>query len=177
MYLTETSQHIALEHVLRYYRRQNGNWSHIREAEVDVSLVKDAYILLGKVDLIAGEGETVELVDFKSERKLDVNDPKERERLNQYHRQLDVYAHIVEQRFGLMVSKTHLYYTGEESGSPYITFPKDDRSIHRTIATFDEVVDHIEARDFAIPARPTKLCLECDMRHYCDAKNWKFRSQ
>lgn len=177
VYLSPVVRQIALDHVLRYYRRNQSDWSHIREAEVDVSLVKDAYILTGKVDLIAGEGETVELVDFKSERKLDVNDPNDRDKLNQYRRQLEVYAHIVEERTGLPVSRTHLYYTGEDAGNPYITFDKDDRAIERTIATFDEVVQRIESKDFAIPGRPVKLCLECDMRHYCDAKNWKFRSQ
>jgi len=176
VYLAPVARHFALEQVLRYYRRHNGDWSHIRQAEVDVSLVKEHYILAGKVDLIAGRDDTVELVDFKSERKLDVNDPKDRDKLNQYRRQLEVYAHIVEERSGQKVSKTHLYYTGEEASNPYITFHRDGQSIEQTIKTFDAVVSRIEARDFAIPARPTKLCRECDMRHYCDAKNWKFRS-
>lgn len=176
VYLAPAPRNLAIEQVLRYYRRHNGNWSHIREAEVAVSLVKEHYILAGKVDLIAGVGDTVELVDFKSERKLDVNDPRDREKLNQYRRQLEVYAHIVEQRTNQKISKTHLYYTGEESGSPYITFHRDGLSIEHTIHTFDTIVSRIEARDFAIAVRPTKLCHDCDIHHYCDAKNWKFRS-
>lgn len=176
VYLEPRVRERALEHVQRYFKRYAGDWSHIQHAEVDVSLVKDEYILAGTVDLIVGENNTVEVVDFKSERKLDVNDPKDLEKLNQYRRQLEVYAHIIEQRTGQDVSRTHLYYTGEESGSPYISFRKDERSIEQTIATFDEVVRRIEARDFAIAERPTKLCEACDMRHYCDAKDWKFRS-
>ena len=77
VYLAPPIRQLALEHVLRYARRTAGNWAHIREAEVAVSLVKDDYILAGKIDLIQGAGATVEVVDFKSERKLDVNDPKE----------------------------------------------------------------------------------------------------
>ena len=38
-----------------------GDWSQIQQAEVDVSLVKPDYIIEGKVDLIRGEGDTVEL--------------------------------------------------------------------------------------------------------------------
>lgn len=102
-----------------------------------MSLVKDEYILSGSIDLIQGEGNTVEIVDFKSEKKLDVNNPKDREKLDRYRRQLEVYSHIVEERTGHTVSKMHLYYTSEESGNPYITLPKDTRSIERTIATFD----------------------------------------
>ena len=175
VYLTPVVQGIALEHVLRYYRRQNGDWSRIKDAEVDVSLVKDEYILSGSVDLIRGERGTVEIVDFKSEKKLDVNDPKDRERLDRYRRQLEVYAHIVEERTGEQVSKTHLYYTSEEGGNPYISFNKNARVIDTTIKTFDDVVSRIEQKDFSIPARPDKACKECDMQSYCDAKNWIFR--
>jgi DNA helicase-2/ATP-dependent DNA helicase PcrA len=177
VYLSPYARNLAVEQVLHYYRRHDGDWSHIRQAEVDVSLVKEGYILVGKVDLITGQNDTLELVDFKSERKPDVNDPKDRDRLNQYKRQLEVYAHIVEHRTGQKISKTHLYYTGEEDGNPYITFRRDGLSTEQTIKTFDTVVSRIEACDFAIPARPAKLCKECDMRHYCDAKNWKFRSE
>ena len=117
VYLTPVVQRIALEHVLRYYRRNQGDWSRVKEAEVDVSLVKDDYILSGSVDLIRGEAGTVEIVDFKSEKKLDVNYPKDREKLDRYRRQLEVYAHIVEQRTGEQVSRMHLYYTSEEDGN------------------------------------------------------------
>jgi DNA helicase-2/ATP-dependent DNA helicase PcrA len=176
VYLAPAVKRIALAQVLRYYDRNGGDWGHIREAEVDVSLVKDDYILSGKVDLIVGENNTVELVDFKSEKKPDVNGTEGSEKLERYRRQLEVYAHIVEERTGQQVSKTHLYYTSEETGSPYITFDKDSSSINTTIHTFDNVVQRIEAKDFAIPARPTKLCGDCDIHHYCDRKNWKFRS-
>ena len=49
----------------------NWNWDTIKDAEVDVSLVKPDYIIEGKIDLIKGAGNTVELVDFKSEKKAD----------------------------------------------------------------------------------------------------------
>lgn len=175
VYLAPYVKHIAMEQVMRYYRRNKGDWSRIVDAEVDVSLVKDEYILSGNIDLVVGENGTVELVDFKSEKKPDVNNPKDREKLNRYRRQLEVYAHIVEERAEQQVSKTHLYYTSEESGNPYITYKKDSKAIEQTIATFDAVVHRIEQKDFAIPERPTKLCKDCDMRHYCDTKNWKFR--
>jgi DNA helicase II / ATP-dependent DNA helicase PcrA len=176
VYLDPYRKDLAIEHILRYYRRNEGDWNHIRESEVDVSLVKDDYILKGTVDLVAGEGNTVELVDFKSEKKPDVNNPEDHEKLDRYRRQLEVYAHIVEERTGQQVSKTHLYYTSEEIGNPYITYDKDSRSINATIRTFDNVVRRIEAKDFSIPARPMKLCKDCDIRYYCDRKNWKFRS-
>ncbi len=177
VYLAPYVKELAKQHVLRYYQRHERDWSHIREAEVDVSLVKDDYILRGTVDLVAGQGNTVELVDFKTEKKLDVNDPADREKLDRYRRQLEVYAHLVEERTGLGVSKTHLYYTSEETGNPYITFEKDAGAIDKTVQTFDAVVQRIEKKDFQITERPGKLCQVCDMRFYCDMKDWKFRSK
>ena len=173
VYLAEPIREVAIGHVLRYHDRQNGDWSRIVEAEVDISLVKDQYTLKGSVDLITGEDDTVEIVDFKSEKKPDME--KDKEKLRRYQRQLDVYAHLVEERTGRKVTKTHLYYTSEKSGNPYISFVKDDKAIEKTINTFDEVVGRIEGHDFSIAERPEKLCTECDMRPYCDSKNWIFR--
>jgi ATP-dependent exoDNAse (exonuclease V) beta subunit len=79
-----------LKQVLRYRDRNSHQWDRIKEAEVDVSLVKEDYILKGSIDLIKGENDTVELIDFKSGDKPDVNstDPIEKRKLNQYRRQL-----------------------------------------------------------------------------------------
>lgn len=173
VYLAPTTHQAALNHVLRYFERENGNWDRIKEAEVEISLVKDQYILKGHVDLVRGENETVEIVDFKSEKKPDME--KDRERLKQYQHQLEVYAHLVEERTGQKVSRMHLYYTGEDGGNPYVSFNKDDRAIGKTVARFDEIVARIERQDYGLAARPAKLCQNCDMRAYCDNKNWKFR--
>lgn len=70
-------------------------------------MVKPDYIIEGKIDLIRGEGDTVEIVDFKAERKPDME--KMRERLERYRRQLHIYDHPVEERIGRKVSKTILY--------------------------------------------------------------------
>jgi len=174
VYLAPSSQQAALMHVLRYYERENGNWDRIKEAEVEISLIKAQYILKGSVDLIRGEHDTVEIIDFKSEKKPDME--KDRDRLRQYQHQLEVYAHLVEERTGQKVSRMHLYYTGEDGGNPYVSFTKDDRAIGKTIARFDNIVSRIERQDYQITARPAKLCLSCDMRAYCDNKNWKFRN-
>lgn len=173
VYLAPSSQQAALLHVMRYYERENGNWDRIKEAEVEISLVKDHYILKGSVDLIRGEHDTVEIIDFKSEKKPDME--KDRSRIQQYQHQLEVYAHLVEERTGHKVSRMHLYYTGEDGGNPYVSFTKDNRAIGKTIAQFDDIVARIERQDYQIAARPAKLCQNCDMRAYCDNKNWKFR--
>lgn len=167
-YLAEPQKEAALKQVLRYAERQHGDWSMIQQAEVDVSLVEPEYIIEGKIDLIRGEGNTVEIVDFKSERKPDLE--KMRNRLEQYRRQLHIYAHLVEERTGKKVSKMNLYYTGEENGVPTITFPYSKSSIEGTMAAFDDTVHKIMKKDFRKCSDDVKICRDCDFRYYCKNK-------
>lgn len=164
-YLGQKQLEAAYRQVLRYVERNGRDWSKIQDAEVEVSLVKEEYILQGKVDLIKGDNDTVEIVDFKSEKKPDME--IECESLERNRKQLDVYAHLIEEKTGKQVSKLHLYYTGEESGVPTITFDKSQESIDHTIEEFEEVVDKIQRRDFSGRAKNKTLCQNCDMRYYC----------
>lgn len=167
-YLAGPQREAALKQVLRYMERQHGDWSQIQQAEVDVSLVKPDYIIEGKIDLIRGEGDTVEIVDFKAERKPDME--KMRARLEQYRRQLHIYAHLIEERTGQKVSKMHLYYTGEDDGVPTITYPYTKSAVEGTMAVFDDTVKKIIKKDFHRCADDPKVCNECDFRFYCRNK-------
>ena len=168
LYLSSGGQKAALDHVLKYARRERGTWDRLRETEVKVSLVKEAYLLKGHVDLVRGEDDTVEIIDFKSEKKPDL--VSDRERVDRYRRQLEVYAHIIEGRTGQKISRMHLYYTGEDDSNPYVSFNKDAHSIDQTMEAFDGIVARIENKDFEIAARPEGLCRNCDMKAYCDAR-------
>lgn len=95
-YLAEPQRNAALNQVIRYAERMNGKWSSIQQAEVDVSLVKEDYIIDGKIDLVKGVDGTVEIVDFKSEKKPDME--RMRNRIEHYRRQLQIYAYLIEQR-------------------------------------------------------------------------------
>lgn len=171
-YVAEAQRKAILHQVLNYRDQNEGLWHRIKEAEVDVSLVKEDYILKGKIDLIEGENGTVELVDFKSGEKPDVNTTDEYKRriLNQYRRQLEIYAYLVEQRYGHKVSAMHLYYPKEESGNPRITFRYNQGNIENTIEAFEEVVHKIEKKDYSMQniRRNEKHCSDCDLRFYCN---------
>lgn len=171
-YVAEAQRKAILRQVLNYRDQNAGMWQRIKEAEVDVSLVKEDYILKGKIDLIEGENGTVELVDFKSGEKPDVNttDEYKRRMLNQYRRQLEVYAYLIEQRYGHRVSAMHLYYPKEENGNPRITYRYNQGNIENTIEAFEEVVHKIERKDYSMEhhRRNEKHCSDCDLRFYCN---------
>lgn len=164
-YLDAPQREAALKQVLRYVDRQHGDWSLIQQAEVDVSLIKPDYIIEGKVDLVKGQNGTVEIVDFKSEKKPDLLTQKER--LEQYRRQLHIYAHLIEERTGQKVSRMHLYYTGEENGVPTITYPYTKSAIEGTMTAFDETVHKIMNKDYSRCSNDMKVCKNCDFRFYC----------
>lgn len=167
-YLAKQQQDAALEQVRRYVERQNGDWSTIQQAEVDVSLVESDYIIDGKVDLIRGDNNTVEILDFKSQRKP--NPVKDRKQIERYRQQLHIYAYLVEERTGKKVSKMHLYYTSEESSIPTISFPYQQTSITNTVASFDTTVQKILRKDFSDRTNNMRTCQNCDFRFYCKNK-------
>jgi DNA helicase-2/ATP-dependent DNA helicase PcrA len=164
-YLAEPQKDVALKQVLRYVERQSSSWHLIQQAEVNVSLVKPDYIIEGNIDLIKGDGDTVELIDFKTERKPDIF--RDAERIERYRRQLQLYAHLVEERTGHKVSKMNLYYTGEEGGNPIIPFPYSRTAIDATVQAFDDTVKKIISKDFTKKAANTKTCEGCDFKYHC----------
>ena len=167
VYLNPGQQDEALDCVLRYACRERGTWDRLLETEVEVSLAKEAYLLKGYVDLIRrGEGDTLEIIDFKSGKKPDL--VSEQEKVEQHKRQLEVYAHMIEECTGHEISKMYLYYTGEGNDNSYVSFDKDAYSINRTMEEFDNIVSRIENKDFEIDTRPKELCRDCAMKAYCD---------
>ena len=170
-YLGQAQIEAAYDQIIRYVDRNGNDWSQIQDAEVEVSLVKPEYILLGKVDLIKGDNNSVEIVDFKSEHKPDLEADKDV--IARYKKQLEVYAHLVEEKNNVVVSKMHLYYTGEESGVPTISFDRSKSNIEDTISEFNSVVDKIHKKDFSGKAKDKNICLNCDMRHYCKREDNK----
>ena len=164
-YLADTTQEAALKQVLRYADKQTGDWSKVMDAEVEVSYVEPEYILSGKIDLIRGEGNTVEIVDFKSEKKPDMEADKDS--IERYHRQLQLYAYIIEQRYNLSVSKMHIYYTGETEGVPTISYDNRASEMVRTMREIDKTVRKIQCKDFSAKSSKETLCKNCDFKYFC----------
>lgn len=162
-YLAPAQKEAALNQVLSYAARQRGSWDSVRDAELEVNLVKPDYILEGKIDLIRSCGDGVEIVDFKSEPKPAAMDE---ESMTRYRNQLNIYAHLVEEQTGRKVEKMSLYYTGE-SAEPTITFANDKTQVEQSIAAFDATVRRINCRDFSGMAKNKKTCYNCDFRYYC----------
>ncbi len=171
-YLDPNRKNAALEHVKRYVERNRAAFNNILAAEYDVSIPTETFILHGVIDLLRGEGDSVEIVDFKTDKKPDVNNTEDMVRVANYRRQLEVYSRIVEEKFGRRVSKMHLYYTRVEGESPYVTWDFNPERVEGTLRKFGETVGRIESHRFSNKGvvKCARLCDGCDMRFYCNYK-------
>jgi DNA helicase-2/ATP-dependent DNA helicase PcrA len=171
-YLDPNRKNAALEQVKRYVERNRAAFNNILAAEYDVSIPTETFILHGVIDLLRGEGDSVEIVDFKTDKKPDVNNREDMARVANYRRQLEVYSRIVEEKFGRRVSKMHLYYTRTEGESPYVTWDFNPERVEGTLRKFGETVARIESHQFsnAKVVKCARLCDGCDMRFYCNYK-------
>jgi len=166
----------ALEHVLNYYQQNMSELHRVVETEVDVSVAKPDYILTGKIDLIRGKDGKLEVLDFKTQRRPEPNDPL----LDRYYNQLCLYSHILRERHGKNPERLYIYWTAEKNRkSALMEFPVSEENIRRAGEHFDHVVDRIRTEDFSVKSPPASdTCKECDFRTYCDGQGtirFKFR--
>ena len=129
----------------------------------------DDFILNGQVDMVQGKGDTVEIVDFKTgDKPKNMTD----DMLKSYEKQLQVYAHLVEQKYGVEVSKMKLYYLSAAE-EPIISFENDNQRVSDVMEEFCDVVKKIERHEFNTRTSDTSICKDCDMRYYCGKSNPK----
>lgn len=168
-YLAPSSKAAAMRYVYNYFNNSRDMWENIREAEVRLSYPNDDYILNGQVDMLKGQGDTVEIVDFKTgDKPQKMTDSM----LQSYEKQLQVYAHLVEEKYGVEVSQMKLYYLSATE-DPVISFKKDDKRIADMLYEFSGVVHKIENHDYSTRTKDSSICKDCDMRYYCGKSNPK----
>lgn len=168
-YLAPSSKAAAMRYINNYFTNSKDMWQNIREAEVRLSYSNDDYILNGQIDMLKGKGNTVEIVDFKTgDKPKNMSD----DMLQSYEKQLQVYAHLVEQKYGVEVSQMKLYYLSA-TDDLVISFVKDEKRISDMMDEFSGIVKKIESHDYSTMTKDTSICKDCDMRYYCGKSNPK----
>lgn len=156
----------AFRQVMNYFRQNQEEMRRVIQTEVDVSIEKEGYILVGKVDLLLGRDGKLELLDFKSSERS--TDPL---LLATYEDQLCTYAHILERRHGKRPERLLLYWTAEASkADALMEIPYTPDKVDSAGRRFDAVVSKIQSKDFQVVWVPeSKVCKECDLRSHCVA--------
>ncbi|MEO0302134.1 MAG: ATP-dependent DNA helicase, partial [candidate division WOR-3 bacterium] len=164
--IAKTQKEAALKHVINYFIQNKDLLQKIKEAEVEVSVEKEDYIITGKIDLLMGEEGKLEILDFKTQPKPEYNDPI----IDRYYKQLCLYAYIIKERYGTPVEKMYIYWTAEEKRKDALMeLEYSEEEVEKAGRYFDEVVQKIRSQDFAVKNQPDteKVCKECDFRFYC----------
>jgi DNA helicase II / ATP-dependent DNA helicase PcrA len=166
--IDDAAKESAFTQVMNYFRQNRDEMCRVIQTEVDVSLEKDGYILVGKVDLLLGGDGKLELLDFKTSPRPR-NSP---ELIAAYERQLCTYAHILERRHGRHVDRLLLYWTSEaRKEDALLVLPYNPKRVDEAGRHFDETVRRIQAREFAVTNPPeAAICKECDLRMLCSAE-------
>ena len=164
----DAAKEAAFKQVMDYFEQNQCEMKRVIQTEVDVSLEKDGYILVGKVDLLLGSDGKLELLDFKTS-------PRPRESpglIVAYERQLCTYAHILEQRHARRVDRMLLYWTSEpRKEDALMVVPYDPSRADEAGRHFDKVVRLIHAKEFSVEIPPEPgICKECDLRLLCNAE-------
>ena len=136
------------------------------ETEVEVSYEKEDYIINGRVDLLLGRDEKLELLDFKSQPKPQKDDPI----IEKYTYQLHVYTYILKERYGKEPERLYLYWTAEDKRKDALQeIAYDPALVEAAGRHFDDIAHRIILKDYALKNPPdrTKVCKECDFRYYC----------
>ncbi len=164
----EAAKEAAFRQVLSYFKQNQNEMRRVIETEVDVSLEKADYILVGKVDLLLGGDGKLELLDFKASPRP-TDSPA---LLDAYERQLCTYAHILEQRRGRRVDRLLLYWTAEErKEDALMVLPYRAERVDAAGRHFDATVRRIQAGEFSVAVPPeARICRECDLRTLCRAE-------
>lgn len=164
-FLTNEQQENALLQVLRYFRHRREELGRVWKAEEEINLVLPEYILQGVIDLVEGEGDAVEIVDYKTGPKPDTEGNSER--VEHYRKQLEIYAYLVEKRYNKKVSRMHLYYTSTTKGNPLISFEWSRDAVDKTVDEITQTVKAIEERKFEKQVQNSYACEFCDMKYVC----------
>ena len=164
----DAAKEAAFKQVMDYFNQNQSEMQRVIQTEVDVSLEKDDYILIGKVDLLLGGDGKLELLDFKTSPRP-TGSP---ELILAYERQLCTYAHILEQRYGRQVDRMLLYWTSEPcKEDALMVVPYDPSHVDEAGRHFDKVVELIQSKEFSIKDPPEPgICKECDLRVLCHAE-------
>lgn len=166
-WLPEAKLKQAFSEILGYVDFRKGNWNDALAAECPLELVKDDYILNGTIDLLSGDGDKVQVIDFKTGKKPPMDSPL----MEKYLSQLEVYAYLVETKLGRSVERLVLYFTSDAE-DPCVVFPMSKERVKKRIEEFDKTARRILVRDFARRCEMKKnelptACRFCDFRKYC----------
>lgn len=168
--ISKTLKELALKQVLNYYSNNKGLLERVKETEVEVTYEKEHYIIVGKIDLLMADEGTLDILDFKTQKKPDSGS----QIIKNYFKQLCLYAYIIKERYKRPVDRMYIYWTSEEKRKDALMELRYCESdVEEAVRYFDLLVRKVMEKDFVVREQPDteRVCKECDFRFYCSQNN------
>lgn len=155
----------AKAQVLNYFKNNKDEIYKVQKTEVEIVVDNKDYYLKGILDLIKGQDNSLDILDFKSQKRPDEDSPI----IENYKKQLAVYSYIIEKKHKIKPDRTFIYWTGEEDKErALMEIETGDSKISEVMAHFDATVSKIRNKEFNVVKKPeARICNDCDFRHCC----------
>ncbi len=161
----ERDKEKAFEQVENYFYNNQFEMYDVKNVEEQVAIMKDDYILTGKIDVVMERNGKCEIWDLKTS----YSQP-DAISLEHYERQLYMYAYALKQRDESTPERLVLYWTESPCKDDALTiFPYHPGKVDSAVDQFEKVVAHIKAGDFSVANPPPhpNICKKCDLRSRC----------
>ncbi|MGL6169610.1 MAG: PD-(D/E)XK nuclease family protein, partial [Fusobacteriaceae bacterium] len=149
----------AYNSVINYLALESYSLMDIEKSEIDLSILRDHYVLNGVLDLIKKKGDEYSVIDFKTSSVKPESVPEN------YKKQLYIYGYLAESS-GYPVNNLELYYTSVEK-NPKTSFNYEKKELNLVLKEADEVVEKIMNKEF-FEFRISNSCNYCSFIHYCN---------
>ncbi|MGH2498000.1 MAG: ATP-dependent DNA helicase [Ktedonobacteraceae bacterium] len=163
--LDERDKEKAFKQVENYFYNNQLEMYDVKNVEEQVAIMKDDYILTGKIDVVMERNGKREIWDLKTSSSL-VPDSIA---VENYERQLYMYAHALEQRDKIPPERLILYWTEKSiREDAMMIIPYQQNKVDAAVKQFETVVNDIKAQKFAVVTPPhPHICKKCDLRSRC----------
>jgi DNA helicase II / ATP-dependent DNA helicase PcrA len=163
--LTTAEQEQAFHHVQNYFLHNQQKLKNIQSTEYAVQIMHNDYVLNGKIDLLLQNAEGLEVLDFKTQTRLERDSP----RFLSYQQQLYLYAYALSKNQHRYPQRLSLYWTAEEQQEDALMdISCNQDAIEQTVKSIQEIIIQIQQQQFAVKVPPAaSICQTCDVRRLC----------
>jgi DNA helicase-2/ATP-dependent DNA helicase PcrA len=161
----EKDKEKAFEQVEHYFYNNQIEMYDVKNVEEQIAIMKGDYILTGKIDVMMERDGKREIWDLKTSGSHKT-DPVA---LENYERQLYIYAHALEQRDEVAPDRLVLYWTDEpDREDARMAFLYQPEKAEAAVKQFEAVVNDIRSQKFTVVTPPhPQICKRCDLRSRC----------
>jgi len=160
----------ALRVLQSYASGYAGDFQLSLETERPFEFIFEDTLISGLIDLVkrqTPEGESIDIIDFKTEKALDANDEIAKLIEARNADQVILYGIGHEKSYGMLPEGTYVHYLDEIEGGDRKLVQYTDKEKTRVINKVREAVGNIKRSDFPCSPAHQALCVSCDFKDVC----------